>query len=144
LVDDSVDRMEQQFRNFVWHCDHRVVPGRELMIVVNASRLCGSRATSWLVTDAIDIGPRDDRSCGRPKVDRLVERSVRMRYEFRHGPIDVFIPGQAEPLRARNRDSPAFPLRSHLLFDLPSELWPRTVEKTLSTSRDDRVQIHQP
>ena len=58
----TVDRMEQQFRNFVWHCDHRVVPGRELMIVVNASRLCGSRATSWLVTDAIDIGPRDDRS----------------------------------------------------------------------------------
>lgn len=58
----SVDRMEQQLRNFVWHCDHGVVSGRELMIVVNASRLCGSRATSWPVTDAIDIGPRNDRS----------------------------------------------------------------------------------
>ena len=39
-------RMEQQFRNFLWYCDHRVVPARELMVVVNASRLCGSRAKS--------------------------------------------------------------------------------------------------
>jgi hypothetical protein len=67
-----------------------------------------------------------------------------MRYEFWHRPIDVFIPDQAKPFRARYRDSPAFPLRSHLLFDLPSKLWPSTVEKTLSASRDDSVQIHQP
>src|SRR5258708_39961410 len=114
------------------------------MVVVNALRLCGSRAASRLLANAIDVGLRDHRSCGNPKVHRLLERSVRMRYEFRHGPIDVFIPGQAKPFRARNGDSPAFPLRSHLLFDLSSKLWPGTVEKTLSTSRDDSVQIHQP
>jgi len=140
----NLRHLKQQFRNFLWYRDHRVVPGRELMVVVNAFRLRSSRAASRLLANAIDVGPRDDRRCRNPKVDRLVERSVRMRYEFWHRPIDVFIPDQAKPFRARYRDSPAFPLRSHLLFDLSSKFWPGTVEKTLSTSRDDGVQIHQP
>jgi hypothetical protein len=114
------------------------------MVVVNAFRLRSSRTTPRFGTNAIDIGPRDHWSRRNSKVDRLVERSVRMRYEFWHRPIDVFTPGQAKPFRARYRDSPALPLRSHLFFNLPSELWPSTVEKTLSTSRDDGVQIHQP
>src|SRR5258708_2679171 len=136
--------LKQQFRNFLWYRDHRVVPGRELMVVVNAFRLRSSRTTPRFGTNAIDIGPRDHWSSGNPKVDRLVERSVRMRYEFRHGPFDVFTPRQAKPFRACDRDSPAFPLRSHVLFDLSSKLRPCTVEKTLSTSRDYVVQIHQP
>src|ERR1019366_726782 len=45
-------RMEQQFRNFLWYCDHRVVPARELMVVVNASRLSGSRANRRLLARA--------------------------------------------------------------------------------------------
>src|SRR5258708_429537 len=135
--------LKQQLCNFLGSRDHRVVPRRELMVVVNAFRLRRSWATQCLATDAVDVRPRNDHGRGSAEVDRLKERSVRMRHEFGYDPIDVFIPDQAKPFRTRRRNSPALALRPYLFFDLPPELWPSTVEKTLSASRDDGVQIYQ-
>src|SRR5882672_3148678 len=83
---------KQQLGDVLGPRDHRVMAGRELVIVGNPLGLRGSLAAGRLLADATDVSQRHARGGRYVKVNRLNEGSIRMRNELGNDPSDVLFP----------------------------------------------------